>query len=91
MCLDIFKTVFFTKSHQIAGDVIMAVKICSNCNEQFDEAAIVCKYCGLPTVRIEEEHSSLPVKDKKSRKLVLSIVLALIAIVIIALVMFIKM
>jgi uncharacterized membrane protein YvbJ len=69
----------------------MAVKICSNCNEQFDEAAIVCKYCGLPTVRNEDERINLPVKDKKSRKIVLSIVLALIAIVIIALVMVLKM
>lgn len=29
----------------------MAVKVCSICKEQFDEAAVICKYCGQPSLQ----------------------------------------
>ncbi|WP_169306603.1 zinc ribbon domain-containing protein [Cohnella pontilimi] len=34
-------------------------KICPNCNEQFDDDAVACKYCGRPTERLEEGSSAV--------------------------------
>jgi uncharacterized membrane protein YvbJ len=66
----------------------MAEKFCSKCNEIFDDGVLFCKYCGLPTIRSED---AIPqVENKKSRKVVLSIALAAIGIVIIALFMIIE-
>jgi uncharacterized membrane protein YvbJ len=61
----------------------MAGKFCSNCNEKFDDNVLFCKYCGLPTTRSEDEIPQ--VENKKSRKVILPIVVAVITIVIIAL------
>lgn len=67
----------------------MAGRFCSKCNEKFDDGVLFCKYCGLPTIRSEGEVPQ--VENKKSRKVVLSIVIALIVIVITALLMLIEM
>ncbi|TFE26891.1 zinc ribbon domain-containing protein [Cohnella luojiensis] len=66
----------------------MAAKFCSKCNEKFDDGVLFCKYCGLPTTRSEDEIPQ--VENKKSRKVVLSIAIAALGIVIIALFMIIE-
>jgi uncharacterized membrane protein YvbJ len=66
----------------------MAEKFCAKCNEKFDDNVLFCKYCGLPTTRFEDEIPQ--VEHKKSRKVVLSIVLAVIIILVIALYMMIE-
>jgi uncharacterized membrane protein YvbJ len=60
----------------------MAVKICPNCNEQFDETTVTCKYCGQPTVRSEDRSAAV---EKNKSRTYLYIAIALIIIVLIAL------
>jgi uncharacterized membrane protein YvbJ len=67
----------------------MAEKFCAKCNEKFDDNILFCKYCGLPTNRSVNEIPQ--VENKKSRKVVLSIVIAVVTIVVISIFMMIEM
>lgn len=66
----------------------MAAKFCSQCNEEFDETAVVCKFCGGPLERADEKQPSPSAAlSGKSNANVYYIVAAVIVVAILAIIL----